>query len=301
MAPETKSRSNFRQFFLRGLGILLPTVLTIWILVAVFQFVDQKIAQPINRGVQELILLSPYPEVTSEQISDYERGLTPEQRAEWRRMELNPAYLERGARRAELQRQWNRFAIGAFVVSDLIGLLIAVVLIYVVGAVLGSMIGRGIYHRLEAWFRRLPVVKAVYPHVKQVTDFLFGDEKTFKFNNVVAVQYPRKGIWSLGLLTGDTMQVIQNEAGVQCVTVFIPSSPTPFTGYVITVPLSDCMELPISIDDALRFVVSGGVIVPDSQRIAVEPGQGPPVMMVPAGSEGGSGATQDVPSERQMR
>ena len=271
MASQTKSRSNFRQFFLRGLGILLPTVLTIWILVAVFQFVDQKIAQPINTGVQELILLGPWPEVTTEQISDHERSLTPEQRAQWRAAGLQPEHLEKGARRAELKREWNRFAIGSFILTDLIGLLIAIILIYIVGAVLGSMIGRGIYQRLEAWFRRLPVVKAVYPHVKQVTDFLFGDEKKLKFNNVVAVQYPRKGIWSLGLLTGDTMQRIQDQVGERCVTVFIPSSPTPFTGYVITVPAADCVDLAISIDDALRFVVSGGVIVPDSQLITQPP------------------------------
>jgi uncharacterized membrane protein len=87
---------------------------------------------------------------------------------------------------------------------------------------------------------------------------------------VVIVEYPRKGIWSLGLMTGETMRVIEAVAGVECVTVFIPSSPTPFTGYTLTVPRDSVIELPISLDEALRFVVSGGVLVPPSQTIGRE-------------------------------
>jgi uncharacterized membrane protein len=83
----------------------------------------------------------------------------------------------------------------------------------------------------------------------------------------VAVEYPRKGLWSLGLVTGSTLRSIQERAGVPCVTVFVPSAPTPFTGWVIIVPVEDTIELPISIDDALRFAVSGGVIVPPTQVV----------------------------------
>ena len=302
MASPDPKRSNFRRFFLRGLGILLPTVLTIWILVAVFQFVDQKIAQPINAGVRELILLSPWPDVTLEERSEFERSITPEQRAQWRAAGFKQPWIEDQARRAELLRHWNSIAVGRFVISDLIGLLIAVILIYMAGAVLGSMIGRGIYQRIEMWFRRLPVVKTVYPHVKQVTDFLFGDEKNkFKFNRVVAVQYPRKSIWSIGLVTGETMQVIQNTAGQECYTLFIPSSPTPFTGYVITVPVADCVELPITIDDALRFVVTGGVIVPDSQVIRREVEAGAGAAIVASPPPPGDLPPPGVSTDREMR
>jgi uncharacterized membrane protein len=111
--------------------------------------------------------------------------------------------------------------------------------------------------------------------VKQVTDFIFAgnDDDKLKFNRVVAVEYPRKGLWSVGLVTGDTMQLIQDRAGQSCVTVFVPSSPTPFTGYVITVPKQDTIDLGITIEEALRFAISGGVIVPDSQRIAIVSGE----------------------------
>ena len=94
------------------------------------------------------------------------------------------------------------------------------------------------------------------------------------FNRVVAVEYPRKGLWSVGLVTGNTMQTIQREAEGSCLTVFIPSSPTPFTGYVITVPEKDTIDLSVTIEEALRFTVSGGVIVPDAQ--VIPEGQGTP-------------------------
>jgi uncharacterized membrane protein len=97
---------------------------------------------------------------------------------------------------------------------------------------------------------------------------MFGEQKQqFKFNRVLAVQYPRRGLWSVGLVTGHTMRTVQDAAGVECVTVFVPSAPTPFTGWVITVPVADTIELPITIDEAVRFMVTGGLIVPDSQVV----------------------------------
>jgi len=118
----------------------------------------------------------------------------------------------------------------------------------------------------------------VYPHVKQIVDFLFG-ENQMKFSKVVIVEYPRAGIWTVGLLTGDSLKDIQTQVGgVDVVSVFIPSSPTPFTGYTITVPREDAIEMPISIEEALRFVVSGGVLVPDRERSGgidtIPPGSG---------------------------
>jgi uncharacterized membrane protein len=110
----------------------------------------------------------------------------------------------------------------------------------------------------------MPVVKQIYPYVKQVTDFLFGD-KRLQFSRVVLVEYPRKGIWSLGLVTGAGMRTIGRALGEEFLTVFVPSSPTPVTGYVITVRRDEVLDLPISIDDAIRYVVSGGVIMPASQ------------------------------------
>ena len=263
-------RKSFRQFFFRGLGILLPTILTIWILVAVYNFVDQKIASPINEGVRWLVLkTSDYPSVTDAEVDAAAEGLTGEDRAQWVASGRPRAYLEYRARRADLEQRWDSIRIGAWAVMDLTGLVIAILLIYAVGRVLGGFLGRGVTVQGERLLLRVPLFKQVYPYVKQVTDFFVGEKDAkFQFNRVVAVQYPRKGLWSVGLVTGDTMRDIQRAAEDDCMTVFIPSSPTPFTGYVITVPKKDTVDLPITIDDALRFCVSGGVIVPEKQRIA---------------------------------
>ena len=293
--PPRKSSSNFRKFFVRGLAILLPTVLTIWILMAAYMFVQNRIAGPINAGVRwSLLVMTDFPQPTDEDF-DAAFDLRPTLRAQFEEYEatqgalLGETYLNRGraerrrdwfhatdvamlaARVEAIDREWNAVAIGDWALLDLIGIVIAVFLIYLVGAFLGSFIGRRVYLRGEAWLQRVPLFKHVYPHVKQVVEFLVGnggdDDKTFKFNRVVGVEYPRKGIWSVGLVTGGTMSLIQDAAGQHCLTIFIPSSPTPFTGYVITVPEGDTIDLPISIDDALRFAVSGGVIIPEGQRI----------------------------------
>ncbi len=266
--------SRTRKFFIRGLAILLPTVLTIWILVAAYGFVQANIAGPINALVRESVLFGseyagrPFPEVDEEAVREFRAdvekapSLLRAYRAAARRG-AGERWLERGARRQELSLAWADYGI----VFDLIGLVVAIVGIYAAGVLLGSYIGRRLYQRGEQMIGRLPLIRTVYPAVKQVTDFLFGGEEKLQFNRVVAVEYPRRGIWSVGMVTGDTMRSIQDRAGVECLTVFIPSSPTPFTGYVITVPASETIELPVNIEDALKFAVSGGVVIPANQVI----------------------------------
>ena len=84
----------------------------------------------------------------------------------------------------------------------------------------------------------------------------------FEFSGVVAVQYPRKEVWSVGLSTGGPLERVQEASPDELVTIFIPSSPTPVTGYVIQAPRRDVIELNLSIDEAFRFTISGGVLKP---------------------------------------
>ena len=263
---ERSKRSNFKRFFFRGLAILLPTVLTIWILVAAYGFFRSRIAQPINTGLQEVIVrYVQWPVVLEEEIQQTLKSLTDVEIKAWKAAggDDNRQWLRRAARRAKLKAWWDQYAI----LLDLIGLVLAILLTYFVGALLGSFIGHRLYSRGEELFRRLPLVRQIYPSVKQVTDFLVGSEdQKSHFNQVVAVEYPRKGLWSVGLVTGDTMRVIGEKAGQECLTVFVPSSPTPFTGYVITVPRKDTLELHVTVEEALRFTVSGGVVLPETQR-----------------------------------
>lgn len=277
--PKRSFMADFREFFFRGLGIVLPTILTIWILVAVYSFVDLKIASPINAGIKQVVLnFTPWPEPNEDDYKTATTNLTQSERTLLSKSPDTKAFLRPYARRSALEREWNSITIGGWVVSNVIGLVIAIILIYVAGLMLGSFLGKRLYNRGEEMFKRLPIIKQVYPSVKQVTDFLFGGSKGVDgkemFNKVVAVEYPRKGLWSIGLVTGDTMREITKHAGEPCMTIFVPSSPTPFTGYVITVPRKDTIELPISVDQALKFTVSGGVIVPESQHELITGDQG---------------------------
>lgn len=268
---QQSMRSNFRHFFFRGLTILLPSILTIWLLIAAYDFVQTNIAQPINRGTRELIVQAmPWPRVMASQIEAHKQVIraNPERLAAWEDAggEANQYWLRRDTRRELIRQWWNKYR----VVLDLFGLLAAILVIYFVGAVVGSFIGRRLIDRGEKLLKKVPLVGQVYPSVKQVTEFFFGSEKEkrLRFNRVVAVEYPRKGLWSIGLVTGDTLRSIQEQSGGECVTIFVPSSPTPFTGYVITALVKDTIALSATIEEALRFTISGGVIVPEAERLA---------------------------------
>lgn len=319
--PETEHLphhgGNFRRFFLRGLAILLPTVITIWLFVWAYGFVQNNFAGPINEGVKLLLVrYSPLPTTTDEDYDNAVGNLTQKQKDEWsvedseRAASLGAEYtaakriihrrswmrmqpeIERSVRSGVVDSWWNSITLGSWVVMDLIGLVIAVVLIYIVGWLVGSFIGRRLYARGEELIHRVPVIRNIYPAIKQVTDFFVGQEKRPQFSAVVAVEYPRKGLWSVGLVTGETMQNIQTRAGQECLTVFIPSSPTPFTGYVITVPRADTIDLPITIEEAIKFAVSGGVLIPPGQQIT---GQSPKLFSTTgeAGSSQGQAGSGD--------
>ena len=238
--------SDFKRFFIRGLVVLLPSILTLWIVVKAYQFVDNTIARPINGWVRAGLIQFCH--------------VWPPFRAYF-----GP---DQEVIAANVNAWWDARAW----YLNIIGLIVAIVAVYVVGRLLGGFFGRRIYKKLEGVITTLPVFKQVYPYVRQVVDFLFSDERPLKFNRVVLVQYPRRGIWSVGFLTGNTMKTIARESG-ESVTVFIPSSPTPFTGYTITVPRHETIEIPITVEEALRFTVTGGVLVPDRELMkeAVEP------------------------------
>jgi uncharacterized membrane protein len=256
--------SNFRKFFVRGLGILLPSVLTIWILIAAYGFVQNRIAEPINSGVRRLVVtVTPWPGVLEGEMIAAQAALTPAQVQAMSAARNPRGWLHDHTQAVKLENWWSKYSFPL----DFIGLIIAVFLIYFVGLAVGSFIGRRLYHRGETLLQSLPLIKQVYPSVKQVTDFFVGDNTArLKFNRVVAVEYPRKGIWSVGLVTSDAMSFVQQRAGRPCLTIFVPSSPTPFTGYVITAPVDDTIDLPVTIEEALRMVMSGGVVIPASQR-----------------------------------
>lgn len=229
---DTKKKS---RPFLRGLAVLLPSVLTLWLLVKAYQFIDLAIAEPINRGIRlafvELTFAIKYFDSTKEVIQN------------------------------NVDMWW-----AAHPYMNLLGLIVAAIIVYICGRLVGGFLGRTLYRTIENLMSSIPIISKIYPYVKQLVDFLIADSDKPKFSRVVAVEYPRKGIWAVGFLTGESMNSLKSKMP-DSVTVFIPSSPTPFTGYTITIPKSEIIDLPITVEEAIRFAVSGGVLKPENQML----------------------------------
>ncbi len=225
---------RFKSYFLRGLAVLLPTILTIWLFVWGYTFIQENISVHINRGLVRLIMLT-----------QDESGISRE--------DLNKILVEGTA-------------------GSIVGFLIALFGVYIIGLILASVVGRAIWRMIENFIMSTPVLRRVYPYIKQITDFvLTQEEKKKMFSRVVAVEYPRKGIWSIGFVTGTGIQKVVDNVKKEFLTVLIPTSPTPFTGFVIMVQKKQTIELDMTIEEALRFAVSAGVIAPDSERAAALP------------------------------
>lgn len=268
---------EFKRFFLRGLAAVLPTLLTIALFMWAYKLVDTYIGQYVTLGMLKLVAVSGPPQAVDpikdsleygEPIDEWDaqgRRLTVEYKIiQYNTLQSGDPRVIEGARHRRDEALWtiafNKYKL------HFIGFLVAIIVVYFVGRFLASLLGRQTWKIAERALISVPLVRAIYPNIKQVTDFLFG-ERPFEFSGVVAVQYPRVGIWSLGFLTGSPMQVIAKSTPDELVTVFIPSSPTPMTGYTITVPRKDVLELGISVDEALRFTISAGVIKPHTQLV----------------------------------
>ena len=218
---------QLRSYFFRGLAVLLPTIVTIWIFIWGYRFIQDNISFYIKGGLDWLIRF-----VAGESFVD-----------------------------ERLDKFWINVAL------SVAGFLIALSIVCVVGALLASVVGKTLWRIVEKFIMNTPVLRQVYPYVKQITDFLLTREEQKKlFSRVVAVEYPRKGMWSMGMVTGSGLKKITDNVKKEFLTVLIPTSPTPFTGFVIMVPKEQTLELDMTIEEALRFAVSAGVIAPQISK-----------------------------------
>ncbi len=250
---------SFRIYFLRGMAALLPTILTIWIFVQSYTFIQEKISVHINRGLVRVVVscVEWYPPVTDDQKRAYLLSVSPELGADPRALSgrMDDDDVVYGARVQVAEKYWVHGP------GQITGFITAIVGVCFIGAFLASVMGRTIYRFFERALLSVPFIKKVYPYIKQITDFLLAS-KQFSFTKVVALQYPRKGTWSIGLVTGTGLRRVVESVEKDFLTVFVPTSPTPFTGYVIMTPKEDTIELDMSVEEAMRFTISGGVITP---------------------------------------
>jgi uncharacterized membrane protein len=249
-------KSRLGTFFKRGLRALLPTVLTLAVILIVYNFFANKVVAPVNRGIQTVLVRTGpgrgvLDAVFGIDIWD-EKYRIPMGERGWKLDAENVDY-------DEVQTDLDA------VYPSLLGFLVALALIFIAGFILATFVGRRILSRFESGMGKFPVVKIIYPYARQVVEF-FMREKSVTFHSVVAVEYPRRGLYSIAFVTGLGMKTLSRATKTDMINVFIPSSPTPVTGYTLFVPVDEAIPIPISVDEAVRFAISGGVLVPDSQR-----------------------------------
>jgi uncharacterized membrane protein len=292
-----KRLGPFRRAVLRGLGILLPPLLTIVILVWVAHTVGSYVLDPMERAVRSVML----------QTADIR---TPDEVADANASKVSingTSYAVSATGKIDIDgREYRHTADGHFIpdrvyhyVQHHIGkdampadargiytwyidhywlpkryvvplfLCIFLLVLYLLGKFMAAGVGRFFVHRIERLIHRLPLVSNVYSSIKQVTDFIFS-EREMQYTRVVAIEYPRRGIWTLAFVTGEGMTDIRAATDEPVVSAFVPHSPMPFTGFAVTVKKSETVDLNITVDQAIQWVVSCGVVIPPPKVIDAE-------------------------------
>jgi uncharacterized membrane protein len=146
-----------------------------------------------------------------------------------------------------------------------IGVLMALAIVLATGLVAANVLGQKIVALWEAVLARIPVVKSIYYSVKQVSDTLFSSSGQ-AFRKALLVQYPRQGAWTIAFLTGKPGGDAAHHLAGDYVSVYVPTTPNPTSGFFLMMPRDDVIELDMSVDEALKYIISMGVVAPPSRR-----------------------------------
>lgn len=194
-----------RKWFIAGLAMVLPTVVTAWLLWKIFSTVDR--------------LLDPF-----------------------------------------------EIRLLGFDVPGL-GFVVVLLLLIVAGAVGGNFIGRRLLRLYQTVIERVPLAGKIYRAVQQIMDVFVRDNKQ-TFKSVVTFQYPRPGIWAIGFVSGETPVTWTDGEQGRCLNIFLPTSPNPTSGFLLMIPESDLRLLPISVEEAMKSIISGGAYVPEDKPVS---------------------------------
>ncbi|MDH4172594.1 MAG: DUF502 domain-containing protein [Betaproteobacteria bacterium] len=197
-----------RKYFITGLLIWIPLVITIWVLKLIVETLDQS-----------LLLLPP---------------------------------------------QWRTESFLGVHVPGL-GVILTLVIVFVTGVLATNFLGARLLQLWNAILHRIPVVNSIYSSVKQISDTLFSSSGQ-AFRKALLVQWPREGMWTIAFLTGRPGgDVVQHLPG-DYVSVYVPTTPNPTGGYFVMMQRKDVVELDMSVDTALKYIISMGVVSPDQGR-----------------------------------
>jgi uncharacterized membrane protein len=143
------------------------------------------------------------------------------------------------------------------------GVLLALAIVLIIGAVASNFLGKKLVGWWDALLGRIPIVRSIYSSVKQVSDTLFSENGN-AFRKALLIQWPREGVWTIGFQTGTPGGDVVNHLSGEYLSVYVPTTPNPTGGYFVMLKKSDCIELKMSVDEALTYVISMGVVAPGS-------------------------------------
>jgi uncharacterized membrane protein len=146
-----------------------------------------------------------------------------------------------------------------------LGVVLAAVLVLTTGMIVANFLGKRLIAAWEHFLARIPLVRSLYAGIKQIMEAVLStDAKSFR--KVLLIEYPRKGVWSLAFMTSDNLGEVQAKTTEDVISVFIPTTPNPTSGFVIMVPRTEVIELDMAVEDGLKMIISLGVAVPPWQK-----------------------------------
>ena len=155
-----------------------------------------------------------------------------------------------------------------------LGVLALLLMLLVVGFFAAGLIGRMVFRLGESLIDRVPVVRSVYGALKQIFETVFADSSS-SFREVVLVEYPRRGLWAVGFITGRTKGEVRDRIDRDLVNVFLPTTPNPTSGFLLFVPREDLVHLDMSVEEGIKMVISAGIVTPP-RAAAADKGEEPP-------------------------
>ena len=217
---------SIKTYFFRGLAVLLPAAVTIWIFIWIYELIQRTIGWLINKAIL-FILMNVFYESSTDAV------------------------------KTEMEHFWLTG------LGSLAGFIIALVIVFIVGIVIANVIGKKFWEAMERAIGNLPMIRRIYPYIKQVSDFLFSqDDKTKLISKIVAFEYPRIGVWTIGFVTGKGIKYKDGVRDTELLSILVPTAPSPLSGYMVLMPKADVIPVDLTVEEAFRFIISDGVITP---------------------------------------
>lgn len=146
-----------------------------------------------------------------------------------------------------------------------LGLVVFLVFLIFIGWVAAGLLGRWFVRATEHLLNRMPIIRSVYSAIKQIVETIVSHQSE-TFRQVVLFEYPRRGCWALGFITGKTQGEVQNLTSDEVINVFLPTTPNPTSGYLLFIPRKELIILDMTVEEGIKMVVSGGIVTPEDRR-----------------------------------